>query len=161
MGEGITLQGKTVECDVCGKNTALEEEYEGITSWMCISCGYTTNTRMKKNCKELLMSPITIQNLKHWDKTRKLYWILTVINMPTRGILFPEEHGKQIIWNYVPMVEIPESEQKDYPIPNQDGYYKKKLDSDQSKKFTRFSDALTEMGAIIKTDTLDNSLLEN
>ena len=154
----LELQGKTVQCDVCGEETALEEEYQGVTSWLCVSCGYTTNTTLKKNSKELLMSPMTIQKLKHWDKKRQLYWILTVINMPSRGILFPEEMGNQIIWTFAPMVDIPESEQKNYPIPNQAGYYTRRLDPDNAKKFTQFYDALQEMGAVIKMDKIDKKV---
>ena len=154
LDNNIALNGQTVKCLACGEKTALEEEFEGITSWLCTSCGYTSNTQLTKNSRELLMSPKTIQMLKKWDKEREIYWILTVINMPTRGLLFPEEHGSQIIWTYVPIVDIPNEEQRNYPIENSNAFHTRKLDPTHSKKFTRFSDGLIEMGAIISKDEL-------
>lgn len=149
MFNDIVLNGKTIKCFVCDEKTALEEEFEGIISWLCTSCGYTSNTQLKKDSKELLMSPKTIQMLKKWDEKREIYWILTVINMPTRGLLFPEEHGSQIIWTFVPIMDIPKEEQHNYPIENKsNSFHTRKLDPTHSKKFTRFSDGLIEMGAL-------------
>ena len=142
--------GKTTMCPICGTLHAMEETEGEITSWLCVECGFTTNTNMKKNCKELLSSPKAIQELKVWDKEQELYWIPTVINMASRGIIFPESHGSQIIWIYVPIVDISDEEQKNYPIADQPGkYHTRRLDTEQSKKFTRFYDALKCLGAII------------
>ena len=76
--------------------------------------------------------------------------------MPTRGLIYPEGTKTQLIWTYLPIVEIPESEQNKYPIDNQIGkFHTKKLDPTQSKKFTRFYDALKEMGAVIQLDNFE------
>ena len=155
--------GKTVDCAVCSKNTALEEVEGGVISWMCVNCGYTSNTLYKKNSstirKVFSTSPKLINDLKFYDKDRFIYWIPTVINMPTRGLIYPEGSKSQLIWTYIPMVDIPEDEQEKYPIENQVGkFYKRKLDPTQSKKFTRFYDALKEIGAIIQVENLDNPL---
>ena len=141
--EFVPTSGETVECAVCGENTALEESESNIISWMCVNCGYASNTLYKKN-----------------SITFRIYWILTVINMPSRGLIFPEGSKSQIIWTYIPIVDIPEDEQKNYPITNQNNkFYKQKLDPTKSKKFTRFYDALKEMGAIIQVDKLENPII--
>lgn len=155
--------GITVKCAVCGDKTALEEIEGREISWMCVSCGYTSSTLYKKNSptirKVFSTSPKLINDLKFYDKSRFIYWIPTVINMPARGLIYPEGSKSQLIWTYIPMVEIPESEQNKYPVENQVGkFYKQKLDPTQSKKFTRFYDALKEMGAVIQVDNLDNPL---
>lgn len=155
--------GKTVDCVVCGENTALEETEGNVTSWMCVNCGYTSNTLYKKNSmtirKVFSTSPKLINDLKVYDNKRFIYWIPTVINMPTRGIIFPEGSKSQLIWTYVPLVDIPEKEQSKYPAGDQSGkFYKQKLDPTQSKRFTRFYDALKEMGAIIQVDKLENPI---
>jgi len=161
MGEELKLSGKTVPCPVCSKNTALEEGAGGITSWLCVNCGYTSNTMFEENNADFQTTPKAIMNLKKWDALRSLYWIPTVINMPTRGLIFPEKHGKQIIWTYVPMVDIPIEEQKDYPIAGQDGeFYKKKLDADKAEKHSNFYDALKAMGAIVELDDLQENVIE-
>jgi len=164
MEEQFTPEGgKTVDCAVCGENTALEEIDGTVTSWMCVSCGYTSNTLYKKNSTQIRKvfstSPKLINDLKIYDKKRFIYWIPTVINMPTRGLIFPEGTKSQLLWTYIPIVEIPESEQKKYPVENQLGkFHTQKLDSTHSKKFTRFYDALKEMGAIIQIDEFEKPI---
>lgn len=162
--EFVSTSGETVECAVCGENTALEESESNIISWMCVNCGYTSNTLYKKNSitfrKVISTSPKLINELKVFDNKRFIYWIPTVINMPSRGLIFPEGSKSQIIWTYIPIVDIPEDEQKNYPIANQNNkFYKQKLDPTKSKKFTRFYDALLEMGAIIRVDKLENPII--
>jgi len=99
--------------------------------------------------------------MKHWDSERQIYWIPTVINMPTRGLIFPEKHGKKLMWVYVPMVSILEEDQRNYPIPGSTTeFYKRKLDSDETKRFTEFNDALVAIGAIIKLDELKENISE-
>jgi len=148
--DNFKTTGKKVKCIACGNVTALEETYQNITSWLCVECGYTSNTGLVEDSMELKLSPKTIQTLKIHDKKRNIYWIPSVVNIPSKGMLFPESYGKNIIWLYVPMVDIPEKEQKNYPIPDTENkFYKKRLDIEQTKKFTRFYDGLKEMGAII------------
>ena len=157
----VSVSGKTVDCAVCGENTALQEAENDITSWMCVSCGYTSNTLYKKNSQQIRKvfstSPKLINELKFYDKKRHIYWILTVINMPSRGIIFPEGTKTQLIWTYIPIVDIPEAEQINYPIDQQaKKHHTRKLEPTQAKKFTRFYDALKEMGAILQADNFDN-----
>jgi len=162
MEEKFTpTSGEMVDCPVCGNHTALEEKEGDILSWMCINCGYTSNTLYKKNSssiqKVFSTSPKLINDLKMYDKKRYIYWIPTVINMPSRGLIFPEGTKSQIIWTYIPIVDIPENEQKNYPVGDQTGkFHTRKLDPVKAKKFTRFYDALQEMGAIIRMEKLDN-----
>jgi hypothetical protein len=133
----------------------------GITSWFCVNCGYTSNTTFVDGNVELQTTPKAILNLKKFDVLRAIYWIPTVINMPSRGLIFPEKHGKQIIWTYVPMVEIPIEEQKNYPIAGQDGKcYSKKLDAEKAEKHSKFYDALKSIGAIIELDELQENVIE-
>jgi len=152
--------GEMVDCPVCGEHTAIEEKEDDIFSWMCISCGYTSNTLYKKNSstirKVFSTSPKLINELKVHDKKRHIYWIPTVINMPSRGLIFPEGTKTQLIWTYIPIIDIPEKDQIKYPIGNSGKFHTKKLEPSQAKKFTRFYDALQEMGAIIQVEKLDN-----
>lgn len=154
--QNLQLSGKTVQCKVCGKDTALEEEYNEITSWLCINCGYMSNTTLVENSPELLQSPQTIQDEKVWDDERKIYWILSVINMPKRGLLFPELVGGNIIWTLVPIVEISDEERKNYPIGDNSGkFHTHKMEPSLSKKYPRFYDAIKELGAIVDINKLE------
>lgn len=151
------LSGKTIICKVCEEKSAMEEEYNGIRTWLCVNCGYMTSDNLIENSTELTQSPKSIQKLKIWDDDKKVYWIPSVINMPKKGILFPESIGKSIIWTLVPIIEIPEDERKNYPIGNATNtFHTHKMDPSLSKKFTRFYDAIVEMGAVIKLDKMEN-----
>jgi hypothetical protein len=161
MAEELKLSGKTVDCPVCNKNAALEEDTAGITSWLCVNCGYTTNSMFIENNSEFAGTPAVILKLKHWDALRNIYWIPTVINMPSRGLIFPEKYGKQIFWTCVLMVDIPEKEQKNYPIADREGkFFTRKLDTDNAKKFTKFYEALKQLGAIIEMDEFEETIIE-
>ena len=59
------------------------------------------------------------------------------------------------------MVDIPEEEQKNYPIADQEGkFFTRKLDTDNAKKFTKFYEALKQLGAIIEMDELEETIKE-
>jgi len=161
MSEELKLSGKTVLCPVCSKKTAIEENAGGITSWMCVSCGFTANTTFTENNSEFKGTPQSIINMKHWDATRNIFWIPTVINIPSRGLIVPEKHGKQIIWSCMLMVDIPPEEQHNYPIADSTGkFYERKLDATKTLQYTRFYDAIKSLGAIIELDGLDENVKE-
>jgi len=161
MAEELKLSGKTVQCSVCTNKTALEEDIGGVTSWLCVNCGYTSNTMFTSDSVEFKSTPLAIMNMKHWDEEKQLMWIPTVINMPSRGLIMPEKHGKQVIWTCILMVDIPAEEQHNYPITEQPGkFYKRKLDVNQTLKYTKFYDAIKSLGAIIELDELEETIKE-
>lgn len=153
----IKLSGKTIICPICNNETALEESQDNVTSWLCTSCGYTSNSLFTEDSNEFENTPKGILSLKKFDEERNIWWIPTVINIPSRGIIFPEKIGRKIIWNHVPIVEIPEEERHNYPIANTNNqYHTRKLEPVHAKKFTEFSEALTEIGAIIEMNKTTN-----
>ena len=157
----IPTSGKLIKCPVCLRESALEEEEKDVKSWLCINCGYTSASIYKKGSKELKAllggSPQLIVDLKYFDEDRLVFWVPTVINMPTKGILTPEHGGDKLLWVYYPLVDIPVDKRSEYPIPGTTNkFYEKMIDPQQSKRFNRFYDALREMGAIIQIDSLEN-----
>jgi len=143
-------ESKKITCPICKSSDCFEEENESGQSWLCINCGYTTNTKLTKDTTELKNSPVMIQNRAFWDDEKKLYWILSVINLPSKGIVFPEEVGDDITWNYLPLVDIPAEEQFKYPIAGSESkFYTKRLDVDKMEKYYTFYDAIKKLGAIV------------
>lgn len=161
MSEGLKLSRKVVECPVCNKNTAIEEEEKSLRSWLCVSCGFTANESFVDNNKAFESTPQNILKFKHWDNERKIYWIPTVINIPSRGLILPEPYGKRVMWKYLPIATIPIEEQHNYPIQNQPGkYHTQKLDTDNSVKTSNFYEALKMIGAIVQLDELEENIIE-
>ena len=145
----IGLTEKTIKCPHCNNMTALEETdpNTNITSWLCVECGYTSNSMYRKNTKELRQllhnSPQLIVDSKIYDKEHNVYWMLTVISMPNKGMLFPiGDDPNNVIWNYAYIENIPEEEQRHYPIPGKEGKFFTQRLSHNPLQFTKFYDAL-------------------
>ena len=124
-----------------------------ITSYLCLSCGYTSNSLLKQgsdSLKEVMITtPQIVKDLQIYDFTREIYWIPTVINMGDRGIIYPEGTTDNWKWRYAKVVDVPEVNQKDFPIPDKDGeYYTTMLDVENAEIFgsTEFLKACKAMG---------------
>jgi len=163
MEENISIDRDDVKilCPLCESMNCFQEEHceqNGaiINSWLCMSCGYTSLSTYKNHSKMLKIilnsSPQIIVNLKKYDDKRHVWWFPSIINIPNKGILYPEGSSTDWQWVYAPTVLISEDEQKNYPIPSQDGkFYDSRLAVEQSKRFkpTEFYLAIKEMGAIV------------
>jgi ribosomal protein L37AE/L43A len=143
-------------CPFCNSMNCFQEEYKTTKSWLCMNCGYTSLNLYKNHSSELKeilnSSPQLIIDLKKYDEERQIWWFLSVINIPNKGILYPEGTPEIWEWVYAPSVPIPEEERKDYPIPNQDDrFYDSRLAIEQSQRFPsdQFYNAIKEMGAIV------------
>jgi hypothetical protein len=168
-----------VVCPCCGSDACYQSEFttqDGkITSWICMTCGYTSNTTMvadskvikdlEKNTAQLIIDNKQIHNVDGVD----LIWYPTVITMPEKGMIYPEplkefhqfvdvetEDGniaktvrKDWSWVVVKAIPVKEEEKEKYPIPNQKGeFYKTRMDMKNSKRFGKleFMDAAEELG---------------
>jgi DNA-directed RNA polymerase subunit RPC12/RpoP len=119
-------------CPICESANCFESETDGAFSYLCMRCGSTTNTHFKDGSPQLeealKKSPKIIQALKHKDPKTELVWIPSVINIPSRGMIYPM--GDKDNWNWVfsPIIELSGEEQKEYPIPGKSGeYYESRL----------------------------------
>ena len=138
-------QDKLVNCPCCKSNACYESEFQTqdgpIKTWLCMTCGMTTNTTMVaesevvKQAEELTADLIKDNKQIH----NGLVWYLTVITLPEKGMVFPEPQkfgsltkdlktGKKTeseFWDYgwsvVKAIDIPEEEQSKYPDPNNPG----------------------------------------
>ena len=159
---------KLVDCPCCGSNACYESEFtteEGkVKTWLCMTCGMTSNSTMEED-NELIKESfeLTAEIIK--DNTQihnNLIWLLTVITMPEKGMIFPEPikgEEKDWKWTVVKAIEIPEDEQHKYPDPNNKGtFYKKRMDMKNMKRFNKleFMDAAEELGLFGKLRKTDN-----
>lgn len=155
------LTGKMIHCPVCQEKTALEEKdtHSKLTSWLCVNCGFMSVETYRENTKELRNvlkgSPQLIIDSKFFDEKREIYWIPTIINMPTKGLLFPIGTPKNLIWNYAPIEDIPIEEQKNYPVPGKEGHFYSSRMSNNVQQCINFYEALKAMGAIIRPEELE------
>ena len=142
-----------IECPICSSKNCFESIDNNITSYLCLRCGYTSNSLLKQDSKSLKevmkTTPQLAKDLQVYDYTRKLYWIPTVINMGDRGIIYPEGTTDSWKWKYAKVIDVPKASQKAYPIPDKDDeYYTTMLDVENAQEFenTEFLEACKAMG---------------
>ena len=145
----ITPQGdKLVTCRCCGSNACYESQFKTLNgevkTWMCMTCGFTSNTTMEENSEVLKKAEeFTAEMIKDLKQVHAgLAWFPTVITMPEKGMIFPEPtkgyttdkkytNAKEIpwVWTVVKAIPIPEEEQDKYPDPKNPGTnYKFKME---------------------------------
>ena len=125
--------------------------------YLCMSTGYMSTSNFKVGSvqleSELEKSPELVKALQQFDSERDIVWIPTILNFPEKGMIYPEGSIGNWKWCYASVVQIPEEEQKNYPVPNKEGeYFTSKLDVENSQKFDndKFYEACTVMGLIAK-----------
>ena len=155
-------QDKKVDCPHCSSANCFEstEEATETISYLCLRCGYTTNSYFTEESEALQNSfntaPSLIQELQFFDKKRKLVWIPCVLNMGKRGIIYPKGTKNNWDWFYAKVVDITKEEQEKFPVPGKEGeYYKSRLDVENALRFewNDFIGACEEMG--ITTDLIN------
>jgi hypothetical protein len=161
---------KLVTCNCCKSNACYESEFttqDGpVNTWLCMTCGFTTNSTMTENSEALTQTlELTAELIKDLQQDHEgLAWFPTAITMPEKGMVFPEPlkgtstlEGKQDWgWTVVKAMPIPEEDQEKYPDPTNPGtFYKNKMDMKNLKRFGKleFMDAAEELGMFEKPAT--------
>ena len=155
-------QDKLTTCKCCKSDACYESEFttqEGpVHTWICMTCGFTSNTTMKEGSKVLTQAmentSVFILSLKqiHDD----LVYFPTVITMPEKGMIFPEptkgEENKWM-WTVVKSIDVTDAEKNKYPDPTNPGtFYKQKMDMKNLKRYDKlcFMDAADDLGMFEK-----------
>ena len=152
---------RVIDCPVCfDDHQCFEDIQEDFKSYMCFHCGFMSDSRYTLDRKEfeeyILKAPQLVQDLQYKDEERNIVWFPSVVNMGPKGIIFPEGNIENWVWKYAEVVEVPEVEQEQYPIPGKDGeFYTEKLDVENAEKFGQyeFLDACKKMGITESTKT--------
>ena len=132
-----------------------KDDKTGIESYLCMTSGYTSTSLFVKgseSCKKAIEnSPPLVVDLQQYDPERNLIWLPVVLNMGKLGIIWPEGHKDKWYWKFANMVDIPKEEQKDYPIPGEEGkFYENKLDIENVMTYesNQFLQACMDMGVV-------------
>lgn len=160
MNLNVNVEEKKIDCPHCKSINCFEEQYtveqNTVSSYLCMSCGYTTTSLQKKNSdfvKEFEETcPDLFKDIAYHDKETDLIWYPTVLNFPDKGLIFPDgSNAFDWSWRAVPVKAVPESEKDKYPIPNEPGkYYNTKADIESSKLYLQneFINACKYLGII-------------
>ena len=156
------IKDKLVESPICDSNACYESEFTTVNgplkTWLCMTSGFTSNTAMTldgDSLKETL--EYTAELIKDLRQDHEppgggevLAWFPTVVNLPEKGMIFPE--GRSIDdwhWKVVKAIPVLEEEKEKFPIPGAKGeYYKFKMDMKNPLVFDKmnFMDAAEAAG---------------
>lgn len=142
------------ECPCCGSNACIETPTpDGNIIQQCWTCGMTTNSLMvdggdfeRQNYSQ---TAELIKDLKQVHNN--LAWYPKIINLPEKGMVFPEwnKRVKDWYWAAVKAILVTEEEKEKYPDPTNPGeFYKYKMDIQNMKRYSKdcFMDAAEEIG---------------
>ena len=153
---------KLTVCRCCGSDACYESEFttqEGpIKTWLCMTCGFTTNSTMTEDSEALKQTlELTADLIKDLRQDHEgLAWFPTAITMPNKGMIFPEPikgTENEWLWTVVKAIPIAEEDKEKYPDPTNPGtFYKFKMDMKNLKRFEKmcFMDAAEELGMFVK-----------
>ena len=144
------MKDKLVECKRCSGNACYEQNIdENTTTWLCMGCGFSSSTVMKKGGpghKNLLeTSPELYKDLLYEDKD-ELIWAPSTITIPNKGMVFLDGSSTKVWqWAAVKSVEITEEDRKVKKFPKEQTT---KMDMKNIKYFGQreFMDALEGIG---------------
>ena len=157
---------KLVVCKCCGSDACYKSEFttqDGlINTWLCMTCGFTTNSTMTADSEGLKQTlELTADLIKDLRQDHDgLAYFPTAITMPSKGMIFPEPvkgtsnlNGKpDWQWTVVKSIPVTEEEKEKYPDPTNPGtFYKNKMDMKNMKRYDKlcFMDAAEEMGMFV------------
>ena len=158
-------QDKLTTCKCCGSDACYESEFtteEGpINTWLCMTCGFTTNSTMTEDSEGLKQTlELTADLIRDLRQDHDgLAYFPTAITMPDKGMIFPEpvkDTENEWLWTVVKSIPIPKDEQEKYPDPTNPGtFYKNKMDMKNLKRYDKlsFMDAAEELGMFEKPTT--------
>ena len=152
---------KLITCKCCGSDACYKSEFttqDGlINTWLCMTCGFTTNSTMTADSEGLKQTlELTADLIKDLRQDHDgLAYFPTAITMPSKGMIFPEpiKDTDEWGWTVVKAISILEEEKEKYPDPKNPGtFYKKRMDMKNMKRYEKlcFMDAAEDLGMFDK-----------
>ena len=82
---------KLIDCPRCESNACSEMSNDKITIWLCMGCGFTSNTTITKDNVEQMEGtlPELYKALRFKDKDKK-YWYPNSVMLDDKSMVFAE-----------------------------------------------------------------------
>ena len=148
-----------IACPKSGGDACMViETSPGIKTYFSFCCGYQTNSLMKEGEafyeEQISVLPELYKDLIWKDTETELMWLPSMVNEPTKGMVFANGPSKQDWgWAAVKAVPVTEEEKHKFPIPKQPGkFYEYRMDMETLQHFDErdFIEALDYIGLLTK-----------
>ena len=141
-------------CPLCEEHSLHASNDIEVGFMQCVNCGYVSSNKFLGTREDNEEYKKLDDLLKSWIKeTEGRLWIPVQLTFPF-GMLYPALVDDEMKWVFAEMIEIPEEEQKNYPIPDQEGkFYTQKYETENPTFYDKFSLALDEVQKKIQSET--------
>lgn len=141
-------------CPLCGEHSLHLSSDQELNFMQCISCGYVSSDKFKGTIENNEEYKKLDELLQKWVKvTDDRLWIPIQMTLPF-GMVYPALVDNDMKWVFAKSIEIPEEEQKNYPIPDKEGeFYKMRYETDTPQFYDKYSEALAFIQQFIKSET--------
>ena len=115
-------------CRKCGSPSCYEVQDHFVISYKCLHCGFETNTMLLEGTDAVLAFekdlPTLFTDIKHVDPDG-FVWYPQVINIPNKGMVFPDPINNNTDWNWACVFAVPveEHEKERFKKPGKPGEY--------------------------------------
>ena len=133
-------------CPLCEERALHVIGEKESTIQQCIWCGYVSSEKYKGTRESNEEFDKLTDEMKSWAKEiDERIWIPSIFTLPD-GLIYPSDIDGVMKWNLAEMVDIPEEEQKNYPVEGQEGVYHNRMyDTDNATVYENFYEAMSEV----------------
>ena len=140
-------------CPLCEEHS-LHLIGEGEAQLMqCIWCGYVSSSKFKGTKENNEEYKKLTEEMRNWSKEALgRIWIPSLFTLPD-GMIYPADEDGEMKWRLAELIEIPEEEQKNYPVQNQtDKFYDKRYQTEKPKKYDNFYEVMAVVNKKAKNE---------
>ena len=139
-----------INCPKSGGDLCYKTEInKDITNFLSLSCGFWTNTLMKKDSEfyteQISTLPEIYKDISWEDPETKLIWIPNTINIQDKGMVFASGANAEE-WNWSAVKAIPLEEDDEAKVEGQT--HKMDMSTIKSFKERDYIDALSYIGVL-------------
>ena len=141
-------------CPLCSEHSLHILGEEEAQMMQCLNCGYTSTSKFVGDKETNEEYAKLTEDMKNWSKEfNGRIWIPTMMTLPV-GMLYPQDDKDgNMKWYFSEMVDIPEEEQKNYPVPGDtEQYYERRYDIDNAKEYDEFFEGMVELNSRLKEE---------
>ena len=133
-------------CPLCEEHSLHLIGEDKAQLMQCIWCGYVSSSKFKGTKEENEEYKKLTEEMQGWAKEAlDRIWIPSLFTLPD-GMIYPENEDGEMRWRLAELVEIPEEEQKNYPVEGQtDKFYDKRYQTEKPKKYDNFYEVMAEV----------------
>jgi len=145
-------------CPLCEEHSLHMIGEKESQLMQCIWCGYVSSPKFVGKSESNEEYQKLTDDMKGWSKEAlERIWIPSLFTLPD-GMIYPENENGEMKWKFAELIEIPEDEQKNYPVEGQTNkFYDKRYQTEKPKAYDYFYEVMS----VVNERAKDKVKMEN